>query len=450
MHGATAGAPNQNADLVATLASVAKLFTGSQQTQTTGGGSNTVSSSGGTTTKQTLLSEDAINALLKNLLEGTSGLASIAQGAKLPGLYNSSTQQLLTNDLLSRSAGEVAKATAPTVTTDSPRTETRVSAPQTITTKTPAAISPTAGLLGAGAIALGSKAGRQKIQDIYESILGEDNTKAIADFGNMTAGELSSALSSGGFTDTIPANLGGTMTDFSSSFAPIQNWDQLVGGGSFTDTLTSFDVGSFLGASSGLDFGSWSVDPTSAYTDGLSGVDVLGDTGGGGIPGLSAGIKVLTGGNITSADVGGFLGSALGGPVGGVVGNLVGSQEEVISDTVSDGINSFLDDTGCFITTATCRALNKDDNCEELQILRYFRDTWLTANNPEDVTTYYNTAPAMVAKLSTHADKDALYAEFYSKYIAPAVAHIKFGQYAAAYAIYRELYFRAAEVTAEV
>lgn len=89
----------------------------------TGAPDKTVKSSGGTQTQQTQLSQEAVNALLKGLMEGTSGrpgLAAVAAGQKAPGLYNSTSRTLLTNDLMSRAAGEVAKASAPTVTTTSP------------------------------------------------------------------------------------------------------------------------------------------------------------------------------------------------------------------------------------------------------------------------------------------------------------------------------------------
>lgn len=78
--------------------------------------------SGGTQTTQTQMSPEAMQTLMRHAMESSSGLAAIAGGQKVPGLYNSTTRQLLVNDLLTRSAGEIAKASAPTVTTQSPRT----------------------------------------------------------------------------------------------------------------------------------------------------------------------------------------------------------------------------------------------------------------------------------------------------------------------------------------
>lgn len=94
----------------------------------TGTPNRTVKSSGGTQTQQTQLSQEAVNALLKGLMEGTSGrpgLAAVSAGQKAPGLYNTTSRSLLTNDLMARAAAEVAKASAPTVTKTSPSTQTQ-------------------------------------------------------------------------------------------------------------------------------------------------------------------------------------------------------------------------------------------------------------------------------------------------------------------------------------
>lgn len=84
--------------------SLAKLLGGS--------GSSTTTS---TTSKN--VSQDAINAMIKKQLESTSGLAAITGGEKTAGLYNSTVAQQLTNDLLSRTAGEAAGQSASTTQT---------------------------------------------------------------------------------------------------------------------------------------------------------------------------------------------------------------------------------------------------------------------------------------------------------------------------------------------
>ena len=96
--------------------SVLKLlqsFSGKGSTQTT---------SGGTQTQQTQLSQDTINATLKSALESNQGLASLAAGQNNSGMYNSTTNQQLSNDLLSRLTTEAAVKGAPTTITKSPTT----------------------------------------------------------------------------------------------------------------------------------------------------------------------------------------------------------------------------------------------------------------------------------------------------------------------------------------
>lgn len=70
-----------------------------------------------TVTSGSNISDAGTNQILQQILGGTNGLAAISSGQKSAGAYNSSTNQLLTNDLLSRTAGEVAKLKAGTTTT---------------------------------------------------------------------------------------------------------------------------------------------------------------------------------------------------------------------------------------------------------------------------------------------------------------------------------------------
>ena len=87
-----------------------------------GGGDTTVKKSGGTTTssstKQTNISQEGLTALIQAMMEDPStGLAKVASGARVPGMYNSTTQQLMVNDLISRASNAAALASAPTTTT---------------------------------------------------------------------------------------------------------------------------------------------------------------------------------------------------------------------------------------------------------------------------------------------------------------------------------------------
>ena len=87
------------------LASLSKLFSGDKSTITTSGGSRTV-------TESTDIDQETVNKLLQSALESNAGLAQVSQGQRAAGLYNSSTNRLMTNDLLSRLTAQVAASTA--------------------------------------------------------------------------------------------------------------------------------------------------------------------------------------------------------------------------------------------------------------------------------------------------------------------------------------------------
>ena len=92
------------------------------------GKSGTTTTTGGTSTKQTVLDQNTLNAIMKSALEGNQGLANVASGQRAAGMYDSTVNTQLTNDLLSRLATQTAVAGAPTVTT-TPKTTVTTAAP---------------------------------------------------------------------------------------------------------------------------------------------------------------------------------------------------------------------------------------------------------------------------------------------------------------------------------
>ena len=96
-----------------------KLFTGNS-----GGSNTTTTTSGRIGTKQTMISSELATRMLQNALESNQGLAAIAQGQAGAGMYNSTTNKLLTNDLLARLTANIAEKAAPTVESISPTTQT--------------------------------------------------------------------------------------------------------------------------------------------------------------------------------------------------------------------------------------------------------------------------------------------------------------------------------------
>jgi len=82
---------------------------------------STTTTSGGTTVTNEGISQDGLNAMLTNALGSTNGLAAISSGQRGAGGYGSSVNTLLTNDLLSRAAGQIA-ANNKTTTITKPET----------------------------------------------------------------------------------------------------------------------------------------------------------------------------------------------------------------------------------------------------------------------------------------------------------------------------------------
>lgn len=73
-------------------------------------------SSGSTSTTSPNISATGMNQVLQQILGGSQGLAAVSSQAKGAGLYNSTTQNLLNNDFITRTAGELAKQQAGSTT----------------------------------------------------------------------------------------------------------------------------------------------------------------------------------------------------------------------------------------------------------------------------------------------------------------------------------------------
>lgn len=73
----------------------------------------------------------------------------------------------------------------------------------------------------------------------------------------------------------------------------------------------------------------------------------------------------------------------------------------------------------CFITTATCVALNKQDNCEELLAFKYYRDTTLIneINGPSIIREYYRIAPRIVEAIEEEINPVDIYIKIWNEFI---------------------------------
>jgi TPR repeat protein len=85
--------------------------------------------------------------------------------------------------------------------------------------------------------------------------------------------------------------------------------------------------------------------------------------------------------------------------------------------------------SGCFITTAVCDSLKKPDDCEELTILRSYRDNWLRKQSDGDelVQEYYRIAPVIVENIDKEPNSSTIYLDILHDSIEPCIEDIKNG-----------------------
>ncbi len=69
----------------------------------------------------------------------------------------------------------------------------------------------------------------------------------------------------------------------------------------------------------------------------------------------------------------------------------------------------------CYLTTACVQAKGLADDCEELTLLRYFRDSYLLklSNGTELIKLYYQYSPQIVHKINKAPEKDEIYLYIY-------------------------------------
>jgi F-box protein 11 len=96
---------------------------------------------------------------------------------------------------------------------------------------------------------------------------------------------------------------------------------------------------------------------------------------------------------------------------------------------------------GCFITTATCKALGKTEECAELQLFRTYRDTWLwnCEKGPKLIDDYYSCAPAIVAAIDRMPHDDEIYLALWKRYLSPCHSLIARGKLREAQELYGEM-----------
>lgn len=100
------------------------------------------------------------------------------------------------------------------------------------------------------------------------------------------------------------------------------------------------------------------------------------------------------------------------------------------------------DVSGCYLTTACTVAKNLPDDCDELQTLRNFRDTYMhsTAEGEADIKEYYALAPKIVSAINNLAPCTAheIWVDLYNDLVLTCCQLIKDGKKEEAYKIYKD------------
>ncbi len=96
----------------------------------------------------------------------------------------------------------------------------------------------------------------------------------------------------------------------------------------------------------------------------------------------------------------------------------------------------------CFISTVICNYYGKEDDCDELNILRNFRDKWLSyqPGGQELISEYYNTAPYIVSKLLSSPNYDIYCQYLWDRYLLPCLKSIENEQYESCKEQYIKMY----------
>ena len=104
-------------------------------------------------------------------------------------------------------------------------------------------------------------------------------------------------------------------------------------------------------------------------------------------------------------------------------------------------------DEGCFLTSACVEAKGLPDDCEELTILRYYRDNYLVshAGGKREIWEYYRIAPVIVKRINARANSKDIWNKIYEEMVLPCVRMIKTGAMEDAFQLYKSYTMKLAE-----
>jgi len=122
------------------------------------------------------------------------------------------------------------------------------------------------------------------------------------------------------------------------------------------------------------------------------------------------------------------------------INSLLTDKEGLNEDIVKRLPRDYDKKENCYITTACAMALELPDNCEQLQILRNFRDGFVKKQSSglEDVAQYYEEAPKVVNAMNLRQDAWKIYQRVYEN-IRHALSLIQRGDSQGAYNHYKKV-----------
>lgn len=94
-----------------------RINSGSTNTSHQAGYQDVTTNSGSVNTSQLMLSDEAVNGMVKHVLEGSQGLAALTSGQHISGAYGTTANQMMTDDLIGRTSAATEALRAKTVQT---------------------------------------------------------------------------------------------------------------------------------------------------------------------------------------------------------------------------------------------------------------------------------------------------------------------------------------------
>ncbi len=95
--------------------------------------------------------------------------------------------------------------------------------------------------------------------------------------------------------------------------------------------------------------------------------------------------------------------------------------------------------SNCFITTATIFALQKDDNCIELNLFRNFRDTFVKSRDEGIILDYYKIAPVICDKINQDPNHELIYNLIWENYLSKCLLFIENGKLEETFKLYKQM-----------